>query len=211
MDLYDILACPHCKVSVQRQPKSLTCVQCGRVYPIVDGVPVLLPDGSIPITQHQHELNVRQGYDPWLHRVVLQSLLPSSPVLDLGAGNMALNLPNVVRMDVTLTPFVDVVGDAHFMPFLPGVFDFIFSLAVIEHLRQPFTAAQEMYAILRPGGYIYGECNFVFAYHGYPHHYFNASQQGLEMVFEPFRILRSGVAPYQMPSFALRMVLETYR
>jgi uncharacterized protein YbaR (Trm112 family) len=211
MDLYDILACPHCKVSLQRQPESLLCTRCSRISPIVAGVPVLLPDGSIPVTQHQHELHVRQAYDPWIHRVVLQSLLPSSRVLDLGAGNMSLNLPNVVRMDVTLTPFVDVVGDAHFMPFLPGVFDFVFSLAVIEHLRQPFVAAQEMHDLLRPGGYVYGECNFVFAYHGYPHHYFNASQQGLEMVFEPFRILRSGVAPYQMPSFALRMVLETYR
>ncbi len=51
----------------------------------------------------------------------------------------------------------------------------------------------------------------MFAYHGYPHHYFNASQQGLEQVFAQFTSLRTGIAPYQMPSFGLRSVLETYR
>jgi uncharacterized protein YbaR (Trm112 family) len=210
MDLYSLLACPTCKTGVQRQDDTLVCPQCKRAYPIVNGVPVLLPDGSVPSTEYQHDLKIRPTYDPWIHRVVMQSLPASAIILDIGAGNLALDLPNVIRMDVTLTPYVDVVGDAHLMPFLPGTFDFVFSLAVIEHLRQPFVAAQEMHDVLHDGGYVYGECNFVFAYHGYPHHYFNASQQGLEQVFTPFEKLRSGVAPYQMPSAALEMVLNTY-
>lgn len=211
MNLFDLLACPTCKTSVTRQIDTVVCSQCRRSYPIINDVPVLLPDGSVPSTQYQHELNVRQSYDPWVHRIVLQSLPANSVILDLGAGNMAFSLPNVIRMDVTLTPYVDVVGDAHALPFLPKTFDFIFSLAVVEHLRQPFVAAQEMYNALRYGGYVYGECNFVFPYHGYPHHYFNASQQGLEHVFASFMRLRSGVAPYQMPSFAVRALLESYR
>ncbi|MDQ3929002.1 MAG: methyltransferase domain-containing protein [Chloroflexota bacterium] len=186
------------------------CRQCNRSYPIVNEVPVLLPDASVPSTEYQHDLKVRPTYDPWLHRVVLQSLPASAIVLDLGAGNLTLDLPNVIRMDVTLTPYVDVVGDAHMMPFLSGTVDFVFSLAVIEHLRQPFDAAQETHRVLRNGGYVYGECNFVFAYHGYPHHYFNASEQGLEQVFHSFEKFRTGVAPYQMPSAALEMVLGTY-
>lgn len=210
MDLFDILACPTCKVAVDRREDTLICQACRRAYPIVNNVPVMLPDTSIPQTHYQHELHVRQNYDPWLHRVVLQSLPDSAIILDMGAGNMALNLPNVIRMDVTLTPYVDVIGDTHALPFLPETFDFIFSLAVIEHLRQPFLAAEEMFNALRAGGYVYGECNFVFAYHGYPHHYFNATQQGLEQVFAGFAKLRSGVAPYQMPSFAVRSLLQTY-
>ena len=50
MDLYSLLACPHCKVGVQRQGDNLVCPQCDRTYPVVNGVPVLLPDGSIPST-----------------------------------------------------------------------------------------------------------------------------------------------------------------
>lgn len=210
MSLFNILACPHCKVHVERNDQQLICIKCHRRYPIVNGIPVLLPDSSIPITQYQHELNIRPSYDPWIHRVVLQSLHDSAVILDVGAGNLVLDLPNVIRMDVTLTPYVDIVGDVHALPFLPDTFDFIFSLAVFEHLRQPFVAAREIFAALRNGGYIYNECNFVFAYHGYPHHYFNASKQGLEQVFANFEVLRSGVAPYQMPSFAIRMLLSSY-
>jgi len=84
------------------------------------------------------------------------------------------------------------------------------TLAVIEHLRNPFQAAQSIYEVLKDGGYIYHECNFVFAYHGYPHHYFNASLQGMEQIFSNFVALRKGVATYQMPSFALNMVLGSY-
>jgi hypothetical protein len=68
-----------------------------------------------------------------------------------------------------------------------------------------------MFGALKNGGYIYGECNFVFPYHGYPHHYFNSTQQGIEQLFTQFRRLRASVAPYQMPSFGIRFVLETYR
>jgi uncharacterized protein YbaR (Trm112 family) len=210
VDLYDILACPTCKVAVIRQNGTLLCRTCQQSYPIVNNVPVLLPDGRVPATEYQHELQVRTGYDPWIHRVVLQSLPTDSIVLEIGAGNMAFDVPNIIRMDVTLTPYVDVVGDAHALPFLPGTFAFVFSLAVIEHLRQPFVAAAEMYNALRNGGYVYGECNFVFPYHGYPHHYFNMTQQGLEEIFKSFSRLRSGVAPYQMPSFAVYAVVDTF-
>ena len=170
----------------------------------------MFPDGSIPEVQHESELLIRQSYDPWVHQVILQSLLDNQVVLDIGSGNMALDDPCIVRMDVMLSPYVDIVADAHFLPFLPESIDYIFSLAVFEHLRNPFVAARSIYEVLKDGGYIYHECNFVFAYHGYPHHYFNASLQGMEQIFSEFVSLRKGVATYQMPSFALDMVLRTY-
>lgn len=104
MDLYDILVCPVCKGDLVRGEKTLTCPACDRIYPIVDGVPVLLPDGSVPSTEYQHQLLVRKDYDPWIPRVVLQSLPADAIVLEIGAGNMTLDLPNVIRADVTLTP-----------------------------------------------------------------------------------------------------------
>ena len=210
MSIFDILACPNCKIRVTLRDKSLRCSECGLSFPIVNGVPVMLPDGSIPKIQHEADLQIRETYDPWVHRVILQSLLDNQVVVDIGAGNMALDDPCIIRTDVTLSPFVDLVADAHALPFLPESIDYIFSLAVFEHLHNPFRAAQSIYEVLKDGGFIYHECNFVFAYHGYPHHYFNASLQGLEQIFSQFAPLRKGVAPYQMPSFALEMILNTY-
>lgn len=210
MNLYDILACPTCKTAVIRQEQTLTCVQCRRTYPIVDNIPILLPEGTTP-APYDHAILVRTSYDlGWLPRVVLQSLPADAIHLEIGAGNLALSVPNIIRMDITQNPYVDVIGDAHALPFLPGTFSFIFSSAVIEHLRQPFIAAQEMYNVLRNGGYVYGECSFIFPYHGHPHHYFNASHRGMEQVFESFTSIRAGVGAHQMPSFAIEALLLTY-
>jgi SAM-dependent methyltransferase/uncharacterized protein YbaR (Trm112 family) len=210
MNLFDILACPVCKGELQRTADHLDCVACARRYPIVGEVPILLPDPSQPTAPNETDLGVRSGYDPWLHRMVVQSLADDQVVVEVGCGNMTLDDPCILRMDVSLTPYVDLVGDVHALPFKPATLDFVFGLAVLEHLRNPFTAASEIYAALKPGGYVYGEANFVFGYHGYPHHFFNMSLHGLEQVFQAFRPLRVGIAPYQMPSFALQSVIATY-
>lgn len=210
MSLFDILACPICRVRIERYPDHLICTKCGTSFPVIDNVPIMFPDGRIPEYTHHKDLVLREGYDPWIHRVVLQSLLDNQVVLDVGAGNMSLDDPCIIRMDITLTPYVDLVADLHALPFLPHSIDYIFSLAVFEHLENPFKAAASIYDVLKDGGLIYHECNFIWPYHGFPHHYFNASIQGLESVFGSFQKVKTGVAPYQMPSFALASVIDSF-
>lgn len=45
-DLLEILACPACKTKVELKAdgSGLKCVECKRVYPIRDGIPVMLID-----------------------------------------------------------------------------------------------------------------------------------------------------------------------
>ncbi len=45
-DLLEILACPACKGDVVQRDAKIVCVQCGRKYPIKDGVPIMLVDES---------------------------------------------------------------------------------------------------------------------------------------------------------------------
>ena len=44
--LLEILACPKCKADIKltADEKGLKCVQCHRVYPIKDDIPVMLID-----------------------------------------------------------------------------------------------------------------------------------------------------------------------
>jgi len=36
------LACPACHGDLRREEARLVCIACGRAYPIVDGIPVLI-------------------------------------------------------------------------------------------------------------------------------------------------------------------------
>jgi hypothetical protein len=40
--LLEILACPACKTPVLDEGEGLRCTQCGRRYPVRDGIPVML-------------------------------------------------------------------------------------------------------------------------------------------------------------------------
>jgi uncharacterized protein YbaR (Trm112 family) len=45
-ELLEILVCPLCKADLEVKPgeTGLKCVQCRRVYPVRDGIPVMLVD-----------------------------------------------------------------------------------------------------------------------------------------------------------------------
>lgn len=45
-ELIDLLVCPICKTAVKltADEKGLKCETCGRVYPVRDGIPIMLVD-----------------------------------------------------------------------------------------------------------------------------------------------------------------------
>lgn len=42
--LLDILACPACKADVELKDNLIVCKQCGKKYPIKNGIPIMLID-----------------------------------------------------------------------------------------------------------------------------------------------------------------------
>ena len=48
-ELLEILACPKCHTKLElKGPDSLRCPQCKVLYPIIDGIPVLLIEEAKP-------------------------------------------------------------------------------------------------------------------------------------------------------------------
>ena len=45
-DLLEMLVCPACKTDLEyrQTPESLKCTKCHRVYPVRDGLPIMLID-----------------------------------------------------------------------------------------------------------------------------------------------------------------------
>jgi ubiquinone/menaquinone biosynthesis C-methylase UbiE len=87
--------------------------------------------------------------------------------------------------------FPDIFGDAHALPFCDDSFDFIICQGVLEHLSNPFNAADEMYRVLKRSGKIYLDTAFIQPYHGVPWHYFNFTLSGLREVMKSFTEISS--------------------
>jgi uncharacterized protein YbaR (Trm112 family) len=67
--LLEILACPdthHAPLDYDEAEQTLTCTECGRVFEIRDGIPVLLLDEARPGTgpAHAAEGGAGSGEDP---------------------------------------------------------------------------------------------------------------------------------------------------
>ncbi|NRA96229.1 MAG: methyltransferase domain-containing protein [Planctomycetes bacterium] len=207
MSLRELLVCPVTREPLQQEGSALRTAG-GRTYELRGGVPILLPDDE-PLVVHETELMVREGYQD-IVQFMIDSLPRDRIVLDVGSGNRDVDDPRIVRIDPCLSPHVDVVGDVHALPLPDESIDLVHASAVFEHLKQPFVAAQEIWRVLRPGGYVMADCNFVYPFHGYPAVFFNASAEGMRQLFAQFTELHLMVAPWQMPSFALEAVCNEY-
>lgn len=71
-----------------------------------------------------------------------------------GAGHSAGLLDARFRMDILASPWIDLVGDAHRLPFADASLDGIAMLDVLHHLADPVGFFEEVARVLKPGGRI---------------------------------------------------------
>jgi SAM-dependent methyltransferase len=177
------IACPTC-----REPLTGSgCSSCRAEYPELRGIPVLIADADVAAIDLAAGAGPLPTYDSAQMgiRQVDEALASGQRVLELGAGLDVHEAPNLVKTDAFVYPgaSLDFVADAHALPFADASFDFVFSLAVFEHLHSPWIAAREIARVLRPGGGVYTLAAFLQPLHGYPDHYFNATESGLGRLF----------------------------
>ncbi|MEO8672511.1 MAG: class I SAM-dependent methyltransferase [Tahibacter sp.] len=132
-------------------------------------------------------------------------------VLDCGAGQRYTYFENVVNFEIVDFDTTDVRGVGERLPFADHSFDAVISMAVLEHVRDPFACAREICRVLKPRGELICCVPFLQPYHGYPHHYYNMTHQGLRALFEAdLRVDAVEVLDSIGPIWALTWMLRSW-
>jgi len=111
--------------------------------------------------------------------------------LDLGAKNSLYGhyFKHRVGFDIKKGEGVDVVGDAHKLPFEDNMFDVILCTEVLEHLHDPKIAIAEMNRVLKDKGKLILTTRFIFPIHDLPCDYYRYTKYGLRFLFKDWDII----------------------
>jgi SAM-dependent methyltransferase len=205
-----LLACPRCRGALRAAgPYGLACrrrfLAGPTAYDFLDAPTRAAAGVAVTDNVSSH------GYD-----AVVQGLIAAhagGAILDAGAGLRPVYLDEVVNLDVVAYPSTDVVAAGEALPFADASFDLVLSVAVLEHVRDPFACAAELVRVLRPGGTLFCAVPFLQPVHAYPGHYYNMTAAGLVNLFgEAVEVTELGrPAGGGHPICAVGWILDAYR
>ncbi len=169
----------------------------GRANPAADGRQILVEEVVLfgPIRpglgfQLPEPVNRGNPASPDILRY-LDQVPDDAWILECGGGDRRDRRPRHVNFEYLGFELADAFGDLHHLPFVDDAFDFVFSQAVFEHVRNPFEAANELIRVTKPGGLIVTEVAFLQPLHAVPFHFFNMTQWGTEELFSSCEIVES--------------------
>ncbi len=112
-----------------------------------------------------------------------------------GAGTDALWTNrdiDIIGVDIYHSETVDVICDAHYLPFPEGLFDGVWIQAVLEHVVQPEVVVSEIQRVLKPDGVVYAETPFMQHVHEGPYDFTRYTVLGHRYLFKAFAAIEFG-------------------
>lgn len=191
------IRCKACKASFDQDSRALNMISTG-----------LRLEANLAGTE-----NVSSNpYTPVVIDLIERTTAAGGWVLDCGAGSRPSRTRQVVNVEIADYGSTDVLAVGESLPFEDGIFDAVLSMAVLEHVRDPFRCAKELSRVLKPGGVLIADVPFMQPMHGYPHHYYNMTEQGLRNLFAEDLVIDScSTPPHGHPIFGIAWMLSQYR
>ncbi len=196
----------------------------------IDGKPLFIPDSGYEAMRSDlhtgliNKLKTSLKKIPWLYSFIFYfvapaiflgkqprhifSLIPKDGlIVEVGSGNRRLR-PDIINVDIHPWAMVDVLADAHDLPFADRSVDGIIFAWVLEHMHDPVQVAKEIHRSLKQGGYLYLTTNFITPYHPSPKDYYRWTADGLRTLFKDFEMVEIG--PDVGPTCAMLSVVQEW-
>lgn len=180
-ELVAILRCLDCSGALGARESGLICPRCGRAYPVVEGIPVMLEaDAEVEVWQGYFRrravtLGDSESANSYFNlrsfRIVRDNLLKllgrpeGLPILDIGCGTGHFSRPlaetnRLVGVDISfeMAAFARKKGlsavqsTGKKLPFAPDTFALVIANNVIQSFREGGPFMAEAARVLRPGG-----------------------------------------------------------
>lgn len=213
-----LLACTHCRQALELDPETAlppenTCPHCNTpfrhrqgVFRFIDGehdTQQLLqtPEGSLMNAGYRRPNRflkrlrqlISSEYFPGKAWRNAKASVTQQADLKLIIGSGVTRYPAAVHLDIDDFPGVDVVADAHQLPFRDNSFAGVVCEVVLEHVRDPRQVVAETWRTLKPGGQAFFIVPFLFPYHGHPADFNRWTHEGLATEFAPFTDIEVGI------------------
>lgn len=108
--------------------------------------------------------------------------------INLGSGAQRI-APDVINVDITPYPEVDLVADIAKLPYADASIARIISDQTLEHLPNFYAAVTEMKRVLAPGGYCYIGTPFMYPFHASPSDFQRWTHTGIRNLFAEFEVV----------------------
>lgn len=120
-------------------------------------------------------------------------------LIDLGAGEEVyrtlLSSTGFDYVSVDAAGEVDLLADAHRLPFSSSCATVVVAISLLEHVYDPILAMREVARVLRPGGTVIGSVALTEPFHMAS--YFHHSHLGVAQVLEAAGLVATVIAPAQ--------------
>ncbi len=175
------LICPQCHGQLdEKEGVNLHCIACGKVYPILNGIPHLLDDSvkalaeeiavqdrvAIEYEQKRYNNPYSNRYHRWWTKEMLKGIDLSGTrrILDNGCGVGLLDgfiaQEKLIGFDISSEMLANasdhvpnlVLGNSQVQPFADHSFDLVVCRSLLHHLQKPEKAIEEISRILTQGG-----------------------------------------------------------
>jgi SAM-dependent methyltransferase len=132
-------------------------------------------------------------------------------ILDCGAGKREIYFENVVNYEIVPYESTDVLGVGEKLPFKDESFDAVLSVAVLEHVKDPFLCAREIVRVMKPGAKLFCCVPLLQPLHAFPHHYYNMTHFGLRNLFDDYLTIEKQEVYFSLlPIFSLNWILNSW-